>query len=306
MIISIDHGNYAIKTINHSFVAGLSEHTVKPPMTDEIMEYEGKFWTLTGNRLSYMRDKTQDERYFVLTLFAIAKELETAGRLSAFEQIDLAVGLPPEHYGILKNKFAQYFKRTGAVNFVYKDRPVSIIIRNVCVYPQAYAAVVPHAGKLLNTLMMFIVDIGGYTTDVLLLRNGKPDLQFCRSLEMGVITMNNEIIRKVGALHDMKIEDEHISAVLRGEETLLPEDVKETIQTATETHTRDILHKLRELQVDLRANPAMFIGGGSILFKEYIKASNLVTKADFIEDPKANAAGYQLLATKQLGHLSVI
>lgn len=306
MIISIDHGNYAIKTINHSFVAGLSEHTVKPPMTDEIMEYEGKFWTLTGNRLSYMRDKTQDERYFVLTLFAIAKELETAGRLSAFEQIDLAVGLPPEHYGILKNKFAQYFKRTGAVNFVYKDKPVSIIIRNVCVYPQAYAAVVPHAGKLLNTLMMFIVDIGGYTTDVLLLRNGKPDLQFCRSLEMGVITMNNEIIRKVGALHDMKIEDEHISAVLRGEETLLPEDVKETIQTATETHTRDILHKLRELQVDLRANPAMFIGGGSILFKEYIKASNLVTKADFIEDPKANAAGYQLLATKQLGHLSVI
>ena len=37
---------------------------------------------------------------------------------------------------------------------------------------------------------MFIVDIGGYTTDVLLLRNGKPDLQFCRSLESGVITMN--------------------------------------------------------------------------------------------------------------------
>ena len=52
MIIAIDHGNYAIKTINHSFVAGLSEHTVKPPMTDEIMEYDGRFWTLTGNRLS--------------------------------------------------------------------------------------------------------------------------------------------------------------------------------------------------------------------------------------------------------------
>ena len=60
--------------------------------------------------------------------------------------------------------------------------------------------------------------------------------------------------------------------------------------------------KLRELQVDLRANPAMFIGGGSILFEEYIKASNLVSKADFIEDPKANAIGYQMLASKQLGY----
>ena len=34
MIIAIDHVNYAIKTLNHSFVAGFSEHTVKPPMTD--------------------------------------------------------------------------------------------------------------------------------------------------------------------------------------------------------------------------------------------------------------------------------
>ncbi len=78
MLIAIDHGNFAIKTVNHSFVAGLSEHTVKPPMTDEILEYGGKFWTLSGKRLSYMKDKTNDERYFILTLIAIAKELETA------------------------------------------------------------------------------------------------------------------------------------------------------------------------------------------------------------------------------------
>ena len=36
MLIAIDHGNYAIKTPHHSFVSGLSEHTVKPPMADEI------------------------------------------------------------------------------------------------------------------------------------------------------------------------------------------------------------------------------------------------------------------------------
>ena len=26
MIIAIDHGNYAIKTVNHSFIAGVSEY----------------------------------------------------------------------------------------------------------------------------------------------------------------------------------------------------------------------------------------------------------------------------------------
>ena len=58
------------------------------------------------------------------------------------------------------------------MNFAYNNRPMSIVIRNVFVYPQAYAAVVPQSGQLLKTLRMFIVDIGGYTTDVLLLRIG--------------------------------------------------------------------------------------------------------------------------------------
>ena len=300
MLIAIDHGNYAMKTVNHSFVSGLSEHTVKPPMTDEILEYEGKYWTLSGRRLSYMRDKTQDDRYFILTLFAIAKELEGSGYYQHTEQIQLAVGLPPEHYGVLKDRFAGYFKRDGVIRFVYRDRPYSISIDRVMVFPQAYAAVVPKSSLVVHTLRMFVVDIGGYTTDVLLLKNGKPDLQFCRSLETGIITMNNEIIRKVGALHDMRIEDEHISAVLSGEDTILPEDVKETIRGATSLHAQDILNQLRELQVDLRSNPAIFIGGGSILLRPFLENSPLVAKADFVDSPNANALGYEMLGRKML------
>lgn len=300
MLIAIDHGNYAIKTTNSSFVSGLSEHTVKPPMCDEILEYNGSYWTLSGKRLSYMRDKTQDDRYFILSLFAIARELEAKNSHSHIEHIELAVGLPPEHYGILKDNFAKYFKRYGIIKFNYKDKPYSIIIDKVLVFPQAFAAVIPQSSMLINTLRMFIIDIGGYTTDVLLLRNGKPDMQFCRSLETGIITMNNEIVRKVGALHDMRIEDEHINAVLSGQETILPDDVKNTILSATELHAKDILDQLRELQVDLRSNPAVFIGGGSILFRKFIEASPLVAKADFIESPNANAVGYEMLARSQL------
>ena len=300
MLIAIDHGNYAIKTPHISFVSGLSEHTVKPPLADEVMEYEGKFWTLSGKRVPYMRDKTKDERYFILSLFAIARELVAAGSIAAFEQIDLAVGLPPEHFGMLRERFAQYFRRFGTVNFVYNDKPLSIVIRNVFVYPQAYAAVIPQSGQLLKTLRMFVVDIGGFTTDVLLLRKGKPDLQYCRSLESGVITMNNEIIGKISAQHDMKIEDEHISAVLLGQETVLPEEVKKTIRDAAELHAKDILDKLRELQVDLRTDPAIFIGGGSVLFQPLIERTSLVSHATFVSDPRANAIGYAMLAAQQL------
>lgn len=134
MLIAIDHGNYAIKTPHFSFISGLSEHTVKPPLADEVLEFGGSYWTLSGKRLPYMRDKTKDERFFILSLFAIAREIEMLGAQTAFEQIDLAVGLPPEHYGMLREKFAQYFRRSGAINFVYKERPLSIVIRHVLVY----------------------------------------------------------------------------------------------------------------------------------------------------------------------------
>ena len=50
MLIAIDHGNYAIKTPHFSFISGLTEHTVKPPMAEEVLEYNGKYWSLTGQR----------------------------------------------------------------------------------------------------------------------------------------------------------------------------------------------------------------------------------------------------------------
>lgn len=150
MLISIDHGNYAIKTPEFSFVSGLSEHTVKPPLTEEILEFKGSYWTLSGKRLNYMRDKTQDERYFILTLFAIARTLEANRVGSDVKTIQLAVGLPPEHFGILKDKFSSYFKRNSVIRFAYKNIEYNINIDNVIVFPQAYAAIIPQSSRMIH------------------------------------------------------------------------------------------------------------------------------------------------------------
>jgi len=157
----------------------------------------------------------------------------------------------------------------------------------------------------MSTPRLFVIDIGGITTDILLLRNGKPDLQFCRSLELGVITMNNEIIGKVSAEHGILIEDDHIASVIQGRETILPEPVIQTIWESTKRHTDVILNKLRELQVDLRSTPAIFIGGGAALFRQYIEASPIVAKADFVADTRANAIGYLMLAANQMQKLLI-
>ena len=154
MLIAVDHGNYSIKTPNFSFVAGLAEHTVRP-ITDDYLEYDGRFWTLTETRLHYMRDKTQDNRYFVLTLFAIIKELEKASALSPSLTVELAAGLPPEHYSVLKDRFASYLACDHPIQFTYKERHYSLSIPKVLVYPQAYAAVVANSNLAVKEMRLF-------------------------------------------------------------------------------------------------------------------------------------------------------
>ena len=100
MLFPVDHGNSSIKTVNFVFSSGLADYPIRPPVDTDILEYGGKYWTLSGKRISYMRDKTKDDRYFILTLFAIAKELQKSDTMSPMVETDLAVGLPPEHYAL--------------------------------------------------------------------------------------------------------------------------------------------------------------------------------------------------------------
>lgn len=301
MLFAIDHGNSAIKTPNFVFTSGLTDYPVKPPVDTDVLEFGGTFWTLSGERIPYMRDKTKDDRFFILSLFAIAKELRQRNVVQAIVETDLAIGLPPEHYE-LRNRFAEYFRR-GTVQFVFNGTPICLMIRQVFVYPQAYAAVVPQAQIIRQNPRTFVVDIGGFTTDVLLLRGVQPDMQFCRSLEMGAIPMGNSIIGRVSALHDIKIDDDHIADVIQGRPTILPDDVQETIRTTVKNYAAGILDKLRELQVDLRATPAIFTGGGAALFRPFIEESSQVARAEFVADPKANAIGFGMLATAQLNQM---
>lgn len=122
MLFAIDHGNSAIKTPDFVFTSGLTDYPVKPPVETDVLEFGGTFWTLSGERIPYMRDKTKDERFFILSLFAIAKELRQREALQPMVEAELAIGLPPEHYE-LRNRFAEYFKR-GTVQFKFNDSPI--------------------------------------------------------------------------------------------------------------------------------------------------------------------------------------
>ena len=88
----------------------------------------------------------------MLTLFAIAYELEAASFYGAGPvRVQLAVGLPPAHYGAQEKRFAEYFLHRGTVSFALHDRPYELLIDEVSCYPQSYAAAVTIFQTLQNT-----------------------------------------------------------------------------------------------------------------------------------------------------------
>ena len=79
--VAIDHLFFGAEkgTLDHvhdgGFVFLVEILDTLPGDMEEVIEYEGKYYVTTNRRISYMEDKIADERYFILTLFAIAKEL---------------------------------------------------------------------------------------------------------------------------------------------------------------------------------------------------------------------------------------
>lgn len=298
MIITIDHGNKQIKSGHKTFVSGLLESDTQPPFGEDILIYRGKYYTLSEQRIPYMRDKTVNNKFFILSLFAIAYEIEDAGCYSTDDIIDiqLLIGLPPAHYGTQYERFEKYFANGGdIIDFEFRNKPYSIYIDEVMSFPQAYAAAMPVYNRIRNFPKVIIIDIGGFTADYLQVKNGQADLSVCDSLENGVIVLYNRISSKVNADFDLLLEESDIDMVLRGENTDFDEDVIRIIEQQAQEFVNDLIGKLRERMIDLRANKAIFVGGGSILLKKYIEASDKIGYAIFVEEVSANVKGYELL-----------
>ena len=244
-----------------------------------------------------MRNKTEDERFFILTLFAIAMEAERMGAISESNvlQVSLPVGLPPKHYGALYQKFQDYFRSRGTQHFTYKGRNYEVHIEDVVAFPQDYAAAMTIYPKLKEYNRVVTADLGGFTFDYLLLRNGNPDLSVCDSLEKGIIRLHNNIISRINSEYDVLLEASDIDCIIKNENTDYEEAVIRTVREMTKTYVDDLLGDLRERGIDLKSVCIVFIGGGSLLLREYIVNSGKIGKYIFMEDVCANAKGYKML-----------
>ena len=297
MIVSIDHGNYNCKTSNKIFISGILESDTSSYLGGDCLHYNGKYYTLTDKRIPYLRDKTVDDRFFVLTLFAIAYEIEHENAYSKEEIIDiqLLIGLPPAHFSNQYKKFEDYFKRDDYIDFKLNDKEYSIYIDTVVASPQAFASVMPVYNQIKDISKAIIVDIGGMTVDFIGLKKGIPDISVCDSLENGVIKLYNNITSRLSSDFDILCEESDIDAVIRHEESVFPQEAIAYILKSAKNFVSDLVDKLRERGIDLKTSKAIFTGGGSLLLREFINEEQRIGSLIIVDSISANAKGYEIL-----------
>ena len=294
-IIGIDHGFGNVKCRHVVFRSGVRVYDTEPSMTPDALFYEGKYYVVGEEHKSFVSDKSQDEDYYILTVAALARELEFR-HMTECDAV-LAVGLPIQWIAAQKEAFRKYLMRHELIEFRYHGQDYLVRIDDVQVFPQGFAGVVQRLAdfKGLNVL----ADIGNGTMNTILIKDGKPLPSRCYTDKLGVeqciIRMSNELLAVSG--YDMPYD--MLEDFLRRGSAELPEKYTVVMRKAAEEYAFSLLAKLREYEFNPEIMRLTVMGGGACILKHFWKDSSAY-RVQFIEDICATAKGYEVLALNNL------
>lgn len=292
MVIGIDHGYYAIKTKQVCFPTGIIRYEYEPYTMQNVLQYQGEYYVCGTGRQTLVKDKTANDNYYLLTLAALAQEIrKRKGERTA--KVVLAAGLPLTGFGREKQKFKEYLFQKQLIRFLYEGERYEIQIEDVKLFPQGYSALALYPEYLKDEPSVLLVDIGGWTVDLMRLDNAVPNAATCRSLELGVIRCMDEIREQVRRNTGLSVTETQIERVLRGKPSSMPAEVVSLIERQGRLYIEKILSAITEAGFDLRAVSSVFMGGGAAIFQHRVSTQDLLCRPIYLTDVHANAAGYE-------------
>lgn len=296
IVVGVDIGYGFVKTANYVFSNGVKElGQTEPSLIENSLFFEGKYYKVGEGRLNITDSKLNDENARLLTMVAIAKELRNKGRTNA--EIVLAVGLPFTNFGNEKYDVINYYNRCPEINFEYEGVLYNVILRKTLSFPQCYAAIAPRLANMLDSDYI-VVDVGSKTTDVVMVKKGHPIESKSVTIETAMIKWLRYIQSQLQIQCSKDIPEEEIQKVLLNEKHLLPSEFVSIIKETMESLLEDFELELQERGYNLDFSNVVFVGGGAVIAKTFLKSHK--DNYMFDCDLKANAKGYEYLANVML------
>ena len=155
-IIAVDHGYGNIKTANTVTPTGITAYESEPIFTGNILEYNGIYYRIGEGHKEFMPDKAMDRDYYLLTLMAIARELNVHSIQEA--DVHLAAGLPLTWIRKQREEFRSYLLQDPEIRYRFNHKDYHIRLVGCSLYPQGYPAIVNRLGELKG--INLLADIG--------------------------------------------------------------------------------------------------------------------------------------------------
>lgn len=125
-IIGIDHGYGNIKTANCCFGTGIITSDKEPVFKENLLVWNDKNYLIGEGHKEFSADKMLDEDYYVLTLAAIARELNICKIYSA--DVFIAAGLPLTWVSEQKDDFKNYLLQNDILDYTFRGKDYHIHI----------------------------------------------------------------------------------------------------------------------------------------------------------------------------------
>ena len=265
MVIGIDHGYGNMKTATRCFSSGVVRYDKEPIFQNNLLVYNGMYYQIGEEHKEFCAEKTQDEDYYVLTLAAVARELDGKGMKRA--KVHIAAGLPLTWVATQKEDFQKYLLQNECVDFTFRNKEYHVEFAGADIYPQGFAAAFYRLQDFKGINML--ADIGNGTMNIMYINNSRPLEKKCFTEKYGthqcVLAVRESLLKELGTV----VDDLVIEQVIRTGTADIGEKYLTVIRKAARDYTKEIFHKLREREYNPELMRLYVVGGGGCMIQNF-------------------------------------
>ena len=293
--IGIDLGNCNLKTSKKIIVPALitrgGNYLIS---TGYEINFNGELFIIGEGDYDTNLNKLSKEN--LLPMLCLAAGLSTKE-----EFIRVVLGLPKNQYRSNKNKMLEIIEENKILNFKLNGLDRCICIEEASIFPEGvatYYSLDIEKRKALVDQDLIILDIGGRTTDIALLKAGKKrSVAKSTSLDVGIINIYNDMINEINSLYTLGLNIEDAEGILKN--GLEVDGEKQDTSFIKNIVKNNIEKVFKELNISypVRTSPLIVTGGGGKSFFKSLKKR--YPTAQLVEDNLfSNAIGYKRVGDK--------
>ena len=243
------------------------------------VDFEGKNYLVRNmlgeSNIDFNLSKKSDTHRISIYL-AIAQLLQSSKRNIVLSKISLAINIPISLYKNEKQKteFSDFIRNNGqSINLIVNNKAFIFCIERLYLFPEGIGPIYSDI-NLYRHKRVLIFDVGSLNVNIQEFNNLIPIYDKMLTADLGVNILRSKIADKLSTQYGISVSDGDVEAVYQDKYLVIHgekmEESKQIVIQLMANHVKEIFNFARSRKVSFSNTEVIFVGGGSLLLKEYL------------------------------------